>query len=98
MFSQRHIAWIRVAVGLAQGVGLYLLFRATSMMAWPATDPAIFASLLLVTVFVPVVIIAGLGNLTARALAVRALVTAVICAGLAVYDIFRDPLDSGAGL
>ena len=71
---------------------LYLLFRAGETKAWPATEPPIFASLLIVTVFIPVIVIAGLGNMRVRTLAVWALVAAALCAGLAVHDILRDPL------
>jgi Domain of unknown function (DUF4153) len=86
------IAWTRALVGLAQGVALYLLYRASEVKGWPATEPLAFAALLLVAAFVPLIVVAGLANMRARTLTVWALVAAVICAGLAVHDILRDPL------
>ena len=97
MSSLPHTALTRAAIGLAQGAGLYLLYSAAEMKAWPATEPPFFASLLMVTVFVPVVIIAGLSNLRAPTLAVWALVAAAICARLALHDILRDPLGTARG-
>jgi hypothetical protein len=98
MSSQPHTAWMRAAVGLAQGAVLYLLYRAVEAKAWPATEPPVFASLLMTAIFVPVVVIAGLGNLRARTLAVWTLVAAAICAGLALHDVLRDPVNAARGL
>jgi len=94
--SSLTIALARALVGLAQGIGLYLLYRASEVNGWPATEPLAFAALLMVAVFVPIVIVAGLGNLRSRTLAVWALVAAATCAGLAIHDIFREPLVPGA--
>jgi hypothetical protein len=97
MASQPHLAWTRAAVGLAQGASLYLLFDAKTVRVWPATEPPVFAALLMVTVFIPVIVIAGLGHLRARTLAVWALAAAAICAGLALHDILRDPVGTARG-
>src|SRR5262245_2377954 len=86
------IALTRALVGLAQGLALYLLYRASEIKGWPATEPLAFAALLFVAAFVPVIVVAGLANLRARTLAVWALAATVVCVGLAVHDIFRDPL------
>jgi Domain of unknown function (DUF4153) len=86
------VAWTRALVGLAQGIALYLLYRASETKGWPATEPLPFAALLLVAAFVPVIVVAGLANLRARTLAVWALAATVVCVGLAVHDILRDPL------
>src|SRR5262245_33632162 len=86
------VAWTRALVGLAQGITLYLLYRASEIKGWPATEPLAFAALLFVAAFVPVIVVAGLANLRARTLAAWALAATVVCVGLAAYDIFRDPL------
>ncbi len=86
------IALVRACVGLAQGVALYLLYRAAEIKGWPATEPHTFAALLAVALFVPVVVVVGLGNLRMRILAVWVVLAAACCAGLAVYDVFREPL------
>src|SRR5512145_1194561 len=91
--SSFSIALTRALVGLAQGIALYLLYRASETRGWPATEPLAFAGLLVPAVFVPVMVVAGMGNLRARTLAVWALLAAAVCTGLGVYDIFRDPLD-----
>jgi hypothetical protein len=90
--SSFSIAFTRSLVGLAQGISLYLLYRASETGGWPATEPLIFAALLVPAVFVPLIVVAGMGNLRPRTLAVWALLAAAICAALGAYDIFRDPL------
>lgn len=84
-------ALARVAVGLMPGIALYLLQRAVEAKTWPATDGLTFAPLLVVAIFVPIIVVAGLGNMRPRTLAVWAAVATAVCAGLAVYNIFRDP-------
>ena len=89
--SSFSIALTRTLVGLAQGIALYLLYRASETGGWPATEPLVFAGLLVPAVFVLVMVVAGMGNLRPRTLAVWALLAAAVCTGLGVYDIFRDP-------
>ena len=54
---------IRLGVGLAQGVILYGLSHAQDHKIWPATQPLLFAPLVLATLFAPFVILAGVGAL-----------------------------------
>jgi hypothetical protein len=56
----------RIAIGLMQGIALYLLQQAFEAKTWPATDGLIFAPLLAVAIFVPTIVVAGLGNMRAR--------------------------------
>jgi hypothetical protein len=84
-------ALARVAVGLMQGIALYLLQQALESKAWPATDGLIFAPLLVVAMFVPVIVVVGLGNMRLGTLAAWTAVATAVCAGLAMYNIFRDP-------
>jgi uncharacterized protein DUF4153 len=81
----------RLAVGLTQGGALWFLQRALEGKSWPATDGLLFAPMLVVTFLVPIVVLLGLGNLRSRTLAIWTVVATVLCIGLAVYDIFRDP-------
>jgi|KBSSwiStaDraftv2_1062776.scaffolds.fasta_scaffold57490_1 hypothetical protein len=97
MATRNPIAWARASVGLAQGIALYLLYRSAALKGWPATKPHTFAALLVVAVFVPVVVVAGLGNVRSSTLFAWAVVSAGCCAGLAVYDIFREPLVAAGG-
>ena len=79
-----------------QGIALYLLYRAVELKGWPATEPHTCAALLAVAVFIPIAVVAGLGNVRPGILAAWAAVAAASCAGLAAYDVFREPL-LGAG-
>jgi hypothetical protein len=84
-------ALARVAVGLMQGIALYLLQQALESKAWPATEGLIFAPLLVVAMFVPIIVVVGLGNMRLGTLAAWTAVATAVCAGLAMYNIFRDP-------
>jgi len=89
-------ALARVTIGLMQGIALYLLQQAFEAKTWPATDGLIFAPLLVVAIFVPTVVVAGLGNMRPHTLAGWTAVATVVCAGLAIYNIFRDPTGGSA--
>jgi Domain of unknown function (DUF4153) len=83
---------IRLAIGLLQGAALLTLYQASEQKTWPATDGFVFAPLVAVATFVPVIVISALGHLRLRTLVAWAVVATLLCAGLAVYDIFRDPI------
>lgn len=85
----RHLAQIRLTIGLVQGATLWLLYRAFEARAWPATDPTLFAPLLAVSVFVPVLVLLGLGNARGRVALAWAAAAAALCAGLALHDVTR---------
>lgn len=84
----------RAGIGLAQGIALYLLYEAGESKVWPATEPTLYAVLLLVLGFVPLVLLSGLGSLRPLTLALWAFVAAAVLAGLAVHDMMRDLSDS----
>src|SRR5215831_21122763 len=92
MMHSQSIPLARLAVGLGQGVALWYLQRTFDAESWPATDAFVFAPLLTVATLVPIIVVAGLGHMRPRTLAVWTVVASVICAGLAVCDIFRDPI------
>src|ERR1700741_2914802 len=89
-------ALARIAIGLMQGVALYLLQQAFEAKTWPATDGITFAPLLVVAILVPTIVVAGLGNMRLRTLAAWTAVATAVCAGLAMYNIFRDPTAGSA--
>src|SRR5262245_23019888 len=89
-------ALARVTYDLMQGIALYLLQEAFEAKTWPATDGLIFAPFLVVAIFVPTVVVAGLGNMRPHTLAGWTAVATVVCAGLAIYNIFRDPTGGSA--
>lgn len=94
--ADQGLVALRIAIGLAQGLALYLLYSAFDAKAWPATDGHIFAPLALAACFVPLILIQGAGNLRAATLVLWALAAACIIAALAWYDIWRAwPVEYG---
>lgn len=90
--------WIvRLATGLAHGLLLFALHRLSEASLWPATVPALFGPLVLVSAFVPVLVHAGVGRMPWRALAVWAGVAAVALAGLAWHDVAQQAPDALEG-
>lgn len=97
--DRRGLALARISIGLAQGIVLYLLWRSvgtgygeTAVRAWPATIPTLFAPLLLVSAFLPVVLLAGVGRLRLPTLAIWTLVAGASLALLAWHDVARQSL------
>ena len=97
--DRRGLALARIGIGLAQGVVLYLLWRSvgtgygeTAVRAWPATVPTLFAPLLLVAAFLPVVLLAGVGRLRLTTLAIWTVVAGLTLALLAWHDVARQSL------
>jgi hypothetical protein len=93
--TAQQTAIARAAIGLAQGIFLFLLYEAVESKAWPATAPIVFSPLLLIALFVPLVAIAGLSNLRLRTLVAWVVAATAVCAGLAVYDIWSGPVGFG---
>src|SRR5262249_43223114 len=84
----RSNALTRFGVGVLQGAALYVLHRARESKGWPATEPLVFAPLASVAIFVPLIIVTGLGHLRARTLVAWAGTSALLCASLAFYDLY----------
>ncbi|MFI4933506.1 MAG: DUF4153 domain-containing protein [Caulobacterales bacterium] len=82
-----RVAAPRLATGLAQGVGLYLLSEAQDKKHWPATAPALFAALALILVTVPLVVEGGLGRIRLWTLVGWSVFAAAVLALLAWHDI-----------
>ena len=89
--SRESLAVARAILGLAQGAALYLLYNAADAKVWPATDGQVYAPLLLTSFFIPVVALAGLGNLRWRTFAIWIPAASIVVAALGAYDIFHDP-------
>lgn len=84
-----RVAPVRILLGLAQGVLLYLLYRAAKDYAWPAAEPLLFAPLMMIALFVPVLLVSGLGHIDRRRLLLWAGAAALLLAGLGAYDAWR---------
>ena len=77
----------RLSVGLAQGIVLGLLAEAQTHKVWPADQPPLFAALLLVAIFIPLIKLGGLGRIRLPSLVAWALVATVVAAVFAWHDI-----------
>jgi len=88
----------RLATGLAQGLALCLLYSAAEAERWPATHGLVFAPLLLVACFVPIIVLNGVGNMRPRSLLIWAGTAAVLLAALAMHDIERGADDANGWL
>src|SRR5262252_7679376 len=87
IMTPQSIAMTRVLVALAQGLAIYRLYEASEAKAWPATDGLLNAPAVAVALFVPVIVIVGIGSLRGRTLAIWASVATLLCVGLAVHDV-----------
>jgi len=87
--SSRKVFVARLILGLAQGLALYLLYSAYDHKAWRATDADLFAPLVMVALYIPLVVLQGLGNLRIRTLLIWTGAATLLLAGLAFYDIWR---------
>jgi len=92
----------RLAIGVAQGFGLYLLVQARMHGLWPGNDPYLFAALSLAGLFAPLVLLEGLGEIP---LPMLALWTGAVAAGLAYLGIYHhwriqgpEQIHAGLGL
>ncbi|ADL02281.1 conserved hypothetical protein [Brevundimonas subvibrioides ATCC 15264] len=90
--DRRAIGLARLAIGLVQGVLLYWLVQSTEggPRTWPATEPALFGPLLIVSLYLPLVLLAGVGRLRLLTLAIWTGIAAVVLALLAWHDIARQ--------
>ncbi len=92
----RRAAVLRLVTGLAQGLLLYGLYQADKSKVWPATQREVYAALLLVFVFVPPVVLAGVSALRFRTLAIWKGVAVLVAAGLGAYGAWSgDPTARG---
>lgn len=82
----RQIAAVRLAIGLAQGLLLYALYRASNAQTWPATDAYAFAPLVMVAVFIPLIALQGLSTMRPRTLTIWAGAATILLVLLALYE------------
>ena len=85
----RGLAAARIGIGLVQGLLLYLLWRSVSpsdALTWPATNPPLFAALAMACAFTPVMLLAGVGRLSVKGLALWGLIVAAALALLGWHD------------
>jgi hypothetical protein len=85
----QRVFFVRLILGLGQGLALYLLYSAFDGKAWPATVPALFAPLAVVALLIPFLVSQALGNLRSTTLIIWTVAASLIVAGLAWYDVWH---------
>lgn len=95
--DRRATGLARLAIGLAQGILLYLLVRAAEGgdASWSQRHPELFTPALLVVLFLPAVLLAGVGKLRLVVYGVWSLVAGIALALLAWHDIARQTAGEG---
>lgn len=85
----RFVSGYRFALGLLQGGALSLLYLAYENGSWPATDGEVFAPLLMVALFVPLLVIQSMRMLRLSTLFSWTIGATALVAALAYYDVWR---------
>src|SRR5882762_8781865 len=86
----RPIFLQRILVAVVQAAALYWLTSAAEPpLSWPATESRLFEPLLLVSVYVPLVLLLGLGQIRLRPLAICAAIAAAVIMGLGFHQADR---------
>jgi hypothetical protein len=95
--NDRIVGLVRLVIGLAQGIALYLLVRASEGegTTWSSRFPETFGPLVLVALFLPPPLLAGVGRLRWPTLAICGGVAAAALAFLAWHDVARQAGDVG---
>ena len=98
--SARGLAAVRLGIGLVQGLLLYFLWRRAAQsgglsdaLTWPATQPPLFAALALTCAFTPVMLLAGVGRMSVRKLALWGVIAAAALALLGWHDAAQQTRD-----
>ena len=90
--SSRPLALSRVGIGLVQGLALYGMSEWDKQLA-QGVPSVLFCALAMVVLFLPIVLLGGLGSLKARVLVIWSLVAATVAAGLGAYNGLAGPLE-----
>ncbi len=85
--------WLRLGIGLVQGIAAWMLIEA-SKGAFGTDNPQLFAALVMIVAFPPLILLAGLGRMRTRTLVGWTVAAAAVLAGLAVYDLWREPFEN----
>lgn len=97
--APRSLLWPRLAIGFAQGLGLYLLMLTRAAGLMPGADPYLFSALSLMLLLAPLVLLEGLGDIALPLLAAWTGIVAAGLAGLGLYHHWRiqGPQQSHSG-
>ncbi|NQE65173.1 DUF4153 domain-containing protein [Caulobacter sp. RHG1] len=97
--TTRTTAFTRLGIGLAQGIAMFLLQKADESKAWPATQPMLYAPLLICALMVPMIPLAALSAMRRQALIAWSLIAAALAVILAIHAAWTGagPERYGAG-
>lgn len=85
--DDRRLGWTRLVIGLVQGAALLGLYLSLEHKAWPATVPGLFAPLVLVFAWLPVVLLGAVGRMRPRTLLIWAIAAAAILALMGWWSV-----------
>ncbi|MFT4956001.1 MAG: hypothetical protein ACI8U3_002400 [Brevundimonas sp.] len=85
--DHRRLGWIRLAIGLIQGAALLGLYLAIEHRSWPATVPGLFAPLVLIFAWLPVVLLGAVGRMRLRTLVIWGLTAAALLALMGWWSV-----------
>lgn len=98
-----RIGAIRLGIGIAQGLAAWQLLQWVPKwssvsyrpehpaLSYAQTHPLLFASLVLITAYVPLIVLAEIRRMPPRVLAIWGAVATIALVMLAGYDLWRDP-------
>lgn len=97
--AARTAAAARLAIGLSQGIVLFLLQHADEGKVWPATAPTLYAPLLLCVLMVPLIPLSALSAMRRSALLAWSAAAAALVAVMAIHAAWAGaaPGRLGAG-
>ncbi|STX51018.1 Uncharacterised protein [Legionella busanensis] len=92
-------ATVRCMIGLIQGTILYFLFAVSqNKIQWLVLNPYIFLPMLMITIFVPLLIIQGLASLRFKTISMVSLLITLVIIRIADYAVYRQILPNYDGL
>ena len=95
--------WLpRLVIGLAQGMGLFLLLQSRTLNQWPGNDGYLFSALALAGLFAPLLLLEGLGEIALPALLLWTAIAAAALSSVGLYHHRRlqtgEQVHAGLGL
>ncbi|HEY4071474.1 MAG TPA: DUF4153 domain-containing protein [Herbaspirillum sp.] len=85
----KEIAFARLAIGLVQGIALYVLYKCASEKIWPDDLKFLFIPLTLIAALVPIILISTLGHAQSRLVEIWGGIATIVLTLLGYYDYWR---------
>ena len=89
MTWMRNTGAVRLALGLGQGLVLFLLYKSVGQKVWPATQPYAFEPLSALALFLPLVANVSWGNVPVRVLVKWLAVLAGVITALGLFVAYK---------